>query len=359
MGRHHLYPRSHLLDIQLANGNGFVAHPQQLPPAIPPLRLTPRDDSTRIQLQRQVLKEQHASAIVSKTIPGFKTSAAFFASLRTNLRLHASPPASPMSTPPSMRGSAASLPPPSPLSQAVDSVMGDDIDGPSHEDPLAGVPELKTYMTEDEEERIAALKLSADSIAQMRQTANNALITHPVNMAVAVAVVALVARYMVDSKQDTYLAGTTCAGIIMAVLAGFRYITKDYLFAAESINWDWLGDADVIITTFGDEVIGTVIVDWVSGESRQKRKKAWRGEIKAYTVRLKYRRKGVGSALLEEAVKEAKKKGAETIEFAADHANSKRVLPSFYNAVFDKRERKARELLQDLLQTSPGRGKRK
>ncbi|KAK4543501.1 hypothetical protein LTR36_005395 [Oleoguttula mirabilis] len=263
-----------------------------------------------------------------------------------------------MSTPPSMYGSAASLPPPSPLSQAVDSVMGDtDVSPP--EDPLSGVPELKTYMTDDEEERIAALRLAADSIAQMRQAANNALITHPLNMTIAVAVVALVARYMVESKQDTYLAGTTCAGIIMAVLAGFRYLTKDYLFAAEAINWDWLGDADVIITTFGEEVIGTVIVDWVSGESRQKRKKAWKGEIKAYTVRLKYRRKGVGSALLEEAVKEAKKKGAETIEFADDHANSQRVLPSFYNGVFDKRERKARELLQDLLQTSPGRGKKK
>lgn len=75
MGRHHLYPRSHFLDIQLANGNGFVSHSQQFPPAISPLRLTPRDDSTRVQLQKQVLKEQHATAIVSKTIPGFKTSA--------------------------------------------------------------------------------------------------------------------------------------------------------------------------------------------------------------------------------------------------------------------------------------------
>lgn len=282
-----------------------------------------------------------------------------------------------MSTPPSMCGSAASLPPPSPLSHAVDSVMGD-TDGPPHEDPLAGVPELKTYITDNEDEKIAAMKLAADSIAQMRQAANNALITHPLNMAIAVAVIALVARYMIESKQDTYLAGTTCAGIIMTALAGFRYTTKEYLFAAEGINWDWLGDADVIITKFGDDVIGTVIIDWVSGESRQKRKKAWRGEIKAYTVGLKYRRKGVGSALLEEAVKEAKKKGAETIEFADDHASecsafvlrtvfgmltevpdSKRVLPSFYNAVFDKRERKARELLQDLSQTSPGRGKRK
>ena len=51
------------------------------------------------------------------------------------------------------------------------------------------------------------------------------------------------------------------------------------------------------------------------------RKKAWRGEIKAWTVRMKYRRKGVGSAVLEEAVREARRKGAESLEFAYDHAS--------------------------------------
>ncbi|KAK5132425.1 hypothetical protein LTR08_009108 [Meristemomyces frigidus] len=359
---------SHFLDVQLANGSGLVppcsssshsrTSSQYLPPAISPLRLPPVDDSTQVQLQRQRSREQHSTVLVSKTIPGFKTSAAFFASLRTNLRLHASPPPSPMSTPPSMRGSATSLPPPSPLSQAVDYTMADTDSVPPH-DSLAGVPELRTYMTNDEDDKISALKLAADSIAQMRQAANYSLISHPLNMTIAVAVLALVARYMVESRQDTYLAGTTCAGFIMAALAAFRYLTKGYLFAAEDISWDWLGDADIIITKFGEEVIGTVMIDWVSGESRQKRKKAWRGEVVAWTVKMKYRKKGVGSALLEEAVKEAKKKGAETIEFAEDHANSKRILPSLYNGVFDRRERKARELLLDLLQTSPGRGKRK
>ncbi|KAK5111268.1 hypothetical protein LTR85_012209 [Meristemomyces frigidus] len=227
------------------------------------------------------------------------------------------------------------------------------------EDPLAGVPELQTYITHDEDEKVKALKLVADSIAQMRQTANNNLIVHPLNMAIAVAVLALVARYMYESMEDVYLAGTTCAGILMAMFAGLRYLTQDYLYDAEKINFGWLGDADIIVTKFGDEVIGTVVVDWVSGEGRQKRKKAWRGEIIAWTVRLKYRKKGVGASLLEEAVKEARKKGAETVEFADDHANSLRVLYAMYNGSFDKREQKARDLLSDLLETSPGRGKRR
>ena len=197
----------------------------------------------------------------------------------------------------------------------------DEADAVAPQDPLAGVPELKTYITYDEDEKIEALRLAADSIAQMRQAANYSLITHPLNLAVAVALMALMARFMMERKKDPYLAGTTCAGIIMAALAAARYITKGYLFAAEDISWEWLGDADIMITKFGEEVIGAVIIDWVSGESRQKRKKAWRGEILAWTVKRKYRTKSVGSALLEEAVKEAKKKGAETIEFADDHAS--------------------------------------
>ncbi|KAK3117594.1 hypothetical protein LTR53_000920 [Teratosphaeriaceae sp. CCFEE 6253] len=224
------------------------------------------------------------------------------------------------------------------------------------QDPLAHVPELRTSLAESDEDRVAALKLVADSVAQMRQTANSALIWHPLNLAITVALLALVGRYTYESRQDAFLTGTTCAGIITILLAGSRYMTQGYLFAAEVINWEWLGDADVIVTKFGEEMIGTVVVQWVSGENRQKRKKAWRGEIIAWTVRLRYRRKGVGGALLEEAVKEAKKKAAETIEFADDHANSKRVLPNIYNSTFDKRERRGRELLADLLEVSPTKG---
>ncbi|KAK0311442.1 hypothetical protein LTR01_003438 [Friedmanniomyces endolithicus] len=366
----------HPLHIQLANNfnNGefgyYASHPsftsasasqspqqqhQQQPYQLPALRLTPREDSTIVQLQRQRLRDQYAVAgVVSKNIPGFKTSAAFFASLRTNLRLHASPPPSPMSAPQSMTNSATSLPPPSPLSHPTDPTMDPSI---LPEDPLADVPELTTYLATTDDDKIAALKLVADSIAQMRQNANNTLVWHPLNLAVGVALLALVARYTHEARQDKTVTALTCAGIIMIFLAGFRYLTQGYLFAAEAINWEWLGDADVIVTKFGEEVIGTVVVQWVSGEARGKRKKAWRGEVIGWTVRLRYRKKGVGGALLEEAVREARKKGPETtIEFAEEHANSKRVLPSLYNSAFDKRDRRGRELLADLVEVSPTKG---
>ena len=189
------------------------------------------------------------------------------------------------------------------------------------EDALAGVPELKSYVTEDEEEKVAALKLVADSVAQMRQSANSALIFHPLNMAVGVAVISLLARFVYEWRKDVIVAATTCSGLIMIGLAFCRYATQNYITAAEAINFQWMGGADVIITKFGDEIIGTAMIDWVIGETRQRRKKPLKGEIKGWAVRLRYRKKGVGSALLEEAVKESRKKGAETIEFAEDHAS--------------------------------------
>jgi ribosomal protein S18 acetylase RimI-like enzyme len=191
---------------------------------------------------------------------------------------------------------------------------------PPH-DPLADVPELNTYMTTNDDDKVAALKLVADSVAQMRNVANNSLIFHPLNLAILVAIISFVIRYMVGKRHQPFTVGTTCTGILMISLVTIRYITQDHLWAAEKINREWLANADVIVTKFGDEVIGTVMIDWVSGESRQRRKKAWRGEIVGWTVRLKYRRKGVGKALLEEAMKESRKKGAETIEFADEHAS--------------------------------------
>lgn len=225
-----------------------------------------------------------------------------------------------------MRGSVSPLPPPSPLAIQMDASQ-DYVEATPAEDPMAGVPELKTYIAEEEEEQVAALKLVADSVAQQRQAANSALIFHPLNLAIAVAVISLVARNVYEWKKDAIIAGSTCSGIIMIGLALCRYATQGYLHRAETINWQWLGDsATIFITKFGDEIMGTVIVDWVPEDSRNRRKKAWRGEIKGWAVRLKYRGKGVGSALLDDAVKEFRKKGADTIEFSEDHASKSGII---------------------------------
>ncbi|KAK4494291.1 hypothetical protein PRZ48_014589 [Zasmidium cellare] len=376
MGR--FQPKAHFLDVHLANGGHHSTtltttttttttttsapiyssyFSGAIKPGITHLRLSPpREESTRVQLQKQRLKEQrHArQSSVGTTIPGYKTSAAFFASLRTNLRLHASPPPSPISTPNSMRGSAASLPPPSPLAVPI---MEPEVPENTN-DPLADVPELKSYLATDETDRLDGLNLVADSVAQQRNAANRALIFHPLNMAVWVGVVALVWRYLLGRGYDWIACGLVTVALAMVSMLGMRYLTESYLGVAEKINWDWAGDVDVIITKFGKEVIGACIIEWVSGDSKRRSKKAWRGYIKGWTVILRYRHKGVGKALLEDAVTEAKKKGAESLEFADDHANSTRILPRMYNGAMDRNERKSIEMLADLWETSPVRSKR-
>lgn len=198
-----------------------------------------------------------------------------------------------------------------------------DNDAPTTEDPTEGLPELKTYQAESEDDQVEALRLLADGVAQMRQTANTALIFHPLNLAVVVATLAVAARYVFQARGgDAIAAGSTCTGATMLWFVLCRWMTQPYLDEAEKINFTWLGDAEIWVTKFGDEIVGVVIIDWVAGESRQKKKKPQKGEIKGWTVRLKYRNKGVGAALLETAVAESWKKGAETVEFSVGHASA-------------------------------------
>lgn len=69
-------------------------------------------------------------------------------------------------------------------------------------DHLEGVPPLSTYVAESAEDKVAALKLIADSIAQQRQMASRILISHPVNLAVFGVVLAVAAQWL-KSKQNS------------------------------------------------------------------------------------------------------------------------------------------------------------
>jgi len=86
--------------------------------------------------------------------------------------------------------------------------------------------------------------------------------------------------------------------------------------------------------------------------------------IRAWTVRQKYRRKEVGSALLEDAVKLGRARGwtADGVEFAEDHANHKRILPTMFNGPLDKFDQIARGVLDKKVQDIEiveGKGRRK
>ena len=218
-----------------------------------------------------------------------------------------------------MQASTSSLVEPSPLSTSADAQVQDS----AANDPLDEIPPLQSYITTDPAEQTAALKLVADSVAQMRQTASRALIFHPLNIAVLVALMAVIAQYLYKVPNDIGLVFTTSAGITMAFLVSVRWATGRYLELAEAVNVGLLDGADVLITKFGDEVIGALILGWVPVESSSssrgnKRRKGYRGEIRGWAVRLRYRHKGVGTALLEDAVDEGKKKGVENVVFAED-----------------------------------------
>ncbi|KAK0660626.1 hypothetical protein DIS24_g3251 [Lasiodiplodia hormozganensis] len=350
------------------------------------------------------------------SIPGSRTAAAFLTSLSANLTLPDvdSPFPSPISTPSSMRAGneayASHLPPPSPLASAVPmsaDEYGSDAAGPTdllspalgskqqqqqnasqvrqrrHQevrgqqllqpqqqqslpapvapaataDPLAGVPELVTAAAADDEDKVAALKLVADSVAQQRQAASWALLSHPAVIGGYVLVLALLYKYMYKQPGDVPLLFTTGAGVTMACLVAVRLLTSGYIRQAESINWGFLdeGADSVIVTRFGGQVIGALVLGWAGPSStgnKAARRRKGRGVIKAWTVKLRYRGKGVGTGLLEEAVKETVKRGGEGVEFAEDHANSRRFLPHYFNGFLDRSEDHAYEALKDVITTS-------
>jgi len=185
-------------------------------------------------------------------------------------------------------------------------------------------PPLGSYITKDPDEKTAALKLVADGVAQMKQTAGRTLIFHPLNMGVFFAFAAGLIQFMRSSKgkfNDYWLIWTTMAGVLMSALITVRMFAGPYLqVAEEKVKEELVFGADVIVTKFGEEVIGTCIMIVVPTESKKnQRRKSNKAVIRGWAVRLRYRGKGVGTALLEEAAAEAKRRGCDEIEFAEDH----------------------------------------
>lgn len=210
------------------------------------------------------------------------------------------------------------------------------------------LPRLTTYTAESEDDRIEGLRLVADSIAQQRQISSKVMMFHPVSLAVYFVVVAIAAQYMLRWYDDKTMLGTTIGGITMIYLIFIRWMTGLYIGLAEDIDMEWLGEDRMIVVKWGEDVIGSLVLGWADNDAAKKRGRRRRGKavVRAWTVKLKYRGKGVGEGLLEEAVKIAGERGADGILFDADHANSKRVLPAIFNGFIDKQEAKAEKALR-------------
>ncbi|KAF4174882.1 hypothetical protein CNMCM8060_007995 [Aspergillus lentulus] len=224
-----------------------------------------------------------------------------------------------------------------------------------NEDAPQEIPELKTYPATIKEDLIPALHLIADSVAQQRQTAARALIFHPLWLSAMAAVIAIVYKALYTDSSDLPLIGTTSAGCVMAGLLVVRGLTGGYIEEAERVGkWEWLfpspsdpkeqgqgEEQEVLVTKFGERIIGAVVLRGVPAEQRKVN-----GVIRAWTVERRYRGKGVGVGLLEEAVEMCRQKGWEGPVFDEEHANAKRVLPGLFNGGFERREKWARKVLE-------------
>lgn len=221
-------------------------------------------------------------------------------------------------------------------------------------------------------DRVDALKLVADSIAQQRQRAAFGLIFHPLLCAGLLA--ALGVTYQLAwagrpaTQRDFGVVMTLGAGVIMAYLLAIRFATAGFLQLAENLRYDWLvspdtGEEDVIIgTRFGSEIIGACVLRLEPNPASSPRRRSrhsqnshhlrgGKGVVRAWTVRLRYRGKGVGADMLHEAVRVTRERCGKDAEvgFAAEHANSQMVLPEMFNRTFRKGERRAAGALEEVL----------
>ncbi|OAP62906.1 hypothetical protein AYL99_02133 [Fonsecaea erecta] len=316
---------------------------------------------------------------VGDRIPGFKTSAAFLTTLRANLILDLeSTPPSLANTPDILRpadmASSGSLPPPSPSPLAQNSQAVGDASAlaEKHAGSLDSLPELITKPALTEDDKVEALRLIADSVAQQRQLASAAVIFHPLTVSLLVLLLGLAYQNLYKgAASDWAIIGTTSAGILMAVLITVRWLTSGYIFEAERVGtWKWLNEGrdnpdkgivgsedDILLTRFGEDIIGAIVVrgvrDSSQGSSGKSRKNApVNGYIRAWTVKRRYRHKGVGQGLLEEALALCQQKGWSGPEFAEDHANSASILHPKFAGGFRKREKQAQEMLERVVEES-------
>lgn len=243
---------------------------------------------------------------------------------------------------------------------------GDHVDEPIIDEH--GIPILKTWSAVSIDDRAQALKIVADSVAQQRNIASRALVYHPMTLALLVAGFAGIRQALYDGENSDYIKILmTFMGFVMSLLAGFRYVCAPYISEAERIGtWKWLDEGrstaeeeqtgvhvlgeqdEILLTKFGADYIGAIIFRGVQPSTGMKKsRKQTKMQLRAWTVAQKYRRKDIGTALLEDAIKVGEPEGWTTggIEIAPNHANSKRVLPQMLNGSLDKHDEIAHKIL--------------
>ncbi|GAB7362321.1 hypothetical protein MBLNU230_g2336t1 [Neophaeotheca triangularis] len=272
----------------------------------------------------------NAARKVGQKIPGFETSAAFFTSLRTNLRLSTSPPPSPTSTPPSLVNSATSLPPPSPLSFPAE------LPPPDTTSSLLHTPKLTTTLATTPAEKAAALALISASLTHKRTEATRALLLHPLNLTLLLLLLTLL-YHSLPPTLSIPLTSILLSIPIPPYLYLAHHQTQPYATRASTLNPSFLTPTDEIFTTLlpappsPQRPIATLILrpqplpnfkskgnTPLSTAHRKSRNRPRYYQIRAWTVEPAYRRRGLGRKLLETAVETACRRGGEGVVFSSE-----------------------------------------
>ncbi|KAL4889899.1 major facilitator superfamily domain-containing protein [Aspergillus ambiguus] len=219
---------------------------------------------------------------------------------------------------------------------------------------------LTTKTTTDEADVVASLRLIADSVAQQRQVAARRILTHPLYLTTISFALYLIYRLVYRTSDDRGTLLTTWSGCLMASLLVVQYMTARYIDAAErtgTLRWLFQDDPDfdndnnsnnniiydlstlndrILVTAFGDEIIGTLILRPIpraqpptnpgensgrGGDSHQGYPGTV-GTVRAWTVRRKYRGLGVGHHLWDEAGEICRREEWDGPVMSRWHANS-------------------------------------
>jgi GNAT superfamily N-acetyltransferase len=197
----------------------------------------------------------------------------------------------------------------------------------------------------------------ADSIAQQRQLAAWALLSHRYAVAGVVLLLAVMGRALYRGPGSLPLILTTSAGLVMAVLLGVRAAVGGYLAYAEAIGLAWLGDDEMVVTEHGPDLIGSLVFRVEGAKKRRGAGAGGRAVVRAWTVRRRERGRGIGRGLLEGLVAVCKERGCEGVAFAPDHAQTAAVLPRWVTWRVGDDERAARVLAE--VETEGGLGQRR
>lgn len=215
------------------------------------------------------------------------------------------------------------------------------------------LPPLSYGILTNEDERRTGLRLITDSIAQQSQLANFSIIFNPLCIAGLASALAAMLRARGTTDLGTTL--ITISGTIICYLAAIRMLTSRFIRMAESFNPDDFltgpeGRQDIVIgARFDNEIIGCLILrPYLSDTDFHKQSKASSskisgGSIRAWTVRLKFRNKGVGGDLLRFAVTAIQTLQGKDAKISFDRANahSNRLPIPMLNRPFDKRDERA------------------